>query len=199
MKTITPISGLLKIGRAAGIFAAFLFLLMITNTSCYEGRDGLPGKAFLAVEWEVDKPDYIDCGTPDIPPQFYYGTYYRAYPGVYFLYYEGDFYNGQAWGTYAWEMEYEIWVHPGERGGLGYNGAHGPDAFFQLVCSPYGPYKVNTVGKTAGKILVKETYKLIEETENGIVIEQKQDAYTLKITYRKVEPKHNHNTEVTDR
>ncbi len=113
--------------------------LVITSTSCKVGTDGRPGLAYIAFEWEESKPDYIDCGTSAVPPNFYYGTYYRISPGWYTAYYEGKVWTGQAYGSYAWEMDYEIWVNEGQRGGYGFNGRDGLNTYLDFVCSPYGP------------------------------------------------------------
>jgi hypothetical protein len=162
-------------------------LLMLTP-SCYVGADGRPGLAYIAFEWEVSKPDFIDCGTSSVPPNFYYGTYYRINPGRYTAYYDGKVWNGMAWGTYAWEMDYEIWVNPGQRGGYGYNGKDGMNTYLSFVCNPYGP-KLFRHDAYLRKAPVEADIIDSEILPDGDqVVEYRVDDYSVRITYRKAEP-----------
>lgn len=158
---------------------------LLIMTSCYKepirGLDGRPGNAFLAVTWVDGKPDFINSGNSAIPTVFDYGRFYLSYPGYYTFYYEGRLWNGYASALYAWEIEYEIWIHRGQPGGYGYNGADGPDNFFTMECSPYGPY------------IYLGTYKsdstgarIIERSEEAGEMELKGETHTIKMTYRKV-------------
>jgi hypothetical protein len=173
------------------LFAALVATsLLITNTSCTVGADGRPGLAYLSFEWEVSKPEYIDCGTPAVPPNFYYGTFYRTNPGLYTAYYDGKVWNGMAWGSYAWEMDYEIWILPGQRGGYGYNGKDGLNTYLTFVCSPYGP-KLFRSESYMRKGTPAEPTRIHEATTPGgeQVIEYTVNEYTIKVTYRAVEPR----------
>lgn len=122
-----------------GVMALGLMVISLLFSGCDEGRDGRPGRAYLSLEYQVDRPDYINAGTPDIPAVFEWGRPYRAYAGWYTLYYEGRIWNGFSYAYYAWEIDYEIWYESGSRGGYSYDGRDGMDNYFSLVCSPYGP------------------------------------------------------------
>ena len=174
----------------------FIWLLSITLgfilSSCeidHYGYDGRPGRAYLSLSWDVQEPDYLDVGTSSIPTVFYWDEFYRAYPGVFLLYYDGSIWNGRRWISYAWEMEYEIWQVPGEPGGYHYNGADGPDSYFTLVCSPFGPdiydeyiyYK-----KNEEKVDVDEKFESVNESGE---ISKTFKGFGVKIKYRKIEPR----------
>lgn len=164
-----------------------LLLITLLITSCYTepwyGRDGRPGYAFLTITWIDAKPDYIDAGTGDIPPVFEYGKYYSAWPGYYTLYYDGSFWNGQAWASYAWEVDYEIWAVNGEPGGPYCNGANGADNYFTVECSPYGPWVYGPGYKSTE---LPEGYELKESSEDRIVIEKKGPNFGITLIYKKV-------------
>jgi hypothetical protein len=178
--------------RMASMIVKSFLLIFITLlfASCYKepwyGYNGRPGEAFLALNWVDDKPDYIDAGTGSIPPVFQYGRYYRAYPGFYVMYYEGNFWNGQAHAFYAWEIDYEIWIMPGEPGGMYYNGANGPDNYFSIECSPYGPWIYGPGYKEAG---LPEGYELKENSGDEIVMEKKGTDFGITVTWKKVVPR----------
>lgn len=170
----------LKILAFAGLFIAL--------SSCCDdrGRDGRPGRAYLALEWEVDIPDYLDVGTPDIPATFEWGRYYRAYPGWYEVYYEGNYFNGSGNVSYAWEMEYEIWETEGERGGYYSDGEDGPDTFFDLLISPYGPLLDEYVDT---KVSPAADYKIISQSADSVEVLIEGERHSLHAIYRKVEPR----------
>lgn len=169
----------------------FLFILVTLLSSCYKepwyGKDGRPGNAYLAVDWVDDEPDYIDVGTSAVPPYFYWGEYYRAYPGIYQLYYEGEVWMGNRWAFYAWEIDYEIWRNEGEQGGAYYHGRDGADTYFTLECSPFGPlvYEDYKSGDT------KPGFEVLQDSDDEITILKTDKDFNLKITYRKVEQRVN--------
>ncbi len=161
-------------------------LLILGFTSCQKawyGRDGHPGDAFVSFSWQVSEPDYIDVGTGAVPPVFYWGESYKIRPGDYSLYYEGQVWAGSGWANYSWEVMYEIWEVSGEKGDWYYNGFDGPDNYFNIECSPYGPY-VSSAYKSSN---LSPAYELISESEDEIVVEQKADGMRMKITYQKTE------------
>lgn len=166
----------------------FLTLLVFTTPSCYVGTDGRPGLAYVAFDWEVEQPEYIDCGTSAVPPQFYYGTNYRINPGWYHCYYDGKVWNGTAWGSYAWEMDYEIWVNPGQKGGYGFNGRDGMNTYLNFVCSPYGPklFRRDDYLRKAKEVPVRST-EITPEDEQVSTYDLGE--YTVKMTIRKVAPR----------
>jgi hypothetical protein len=164
-------------------FIPILLTFVIFTTSCYKdppGRDGRPGKAFLSLTYEYEEPTYLDAGTGDIPPVFKWGEFYRAYPGWYTLYYEGEHWTGSHWAFYAWEVDYEIWENPGEPGGYHYNGRNGADNYFTLECSPFGPYSYSNYKKQ------KSTDFIIEsESYNEIVIRKDLNDFSMRIKYKR--------------
>ena len=173
-------------------------LLIVSLASCekaWHGTDGRPGDAYLALTWQIEEPTYIDAGTGAIPYRFYYGDYYRINPGYYSRYYEGVVWTGQYWGSYAWEVEYEIWEVAGERGDWYYNGQDGPDNFFDIEMSPYGPYVYSSYksGETDSK------YEIVEASDEKIIMVQKGDGMSLKATFKKVEPRNDLSKEIESR
>ena len=164
-------------------------LVTILITSCEPdyryGYDGRPGRAYLALNWELAPPEYIDAGTPDIPPYFKWGQFYRAYPGFYTLYYEGTIHNGPVHGFYAWEIDYEIWTTRGEPGGYYYNGCDGPDTYFTIFCNPNGPYTRSWMKMSEADAEIT----IVEDTGDIIVVMMEKNEYKMKLTYRKVEPR----------
>lgn len=165
-------------------------IILITSSSCQVGADGHPGSAYVTFEWEVEKPEFIDCGTTAVPPNFYYGTYYRISPGWYTAYYEGKVWTGTAYGTYAWEMDYEIWVNPGQRGGYGYNGKDGANTYMNFVCTPYGPkvYRHESYMRKAPEIEDYDQLKADIAPSEGVFEYQTED-FSIKVNYRKVTPR----------
>ena len=190
MKTHVKTPAEKKRRRIRSLYWLILPLIALIVTSCYKepwyGRDGRPGNAYLAVSWIDAKPDYIDAGTGDIPPVFEYGRYYKAWPGFYTMYYDGRFWNGQAHVSYAWEVDYEVWTVAGEPGGMYYNGANGPDNYFTVECSPYGPWVYGPGYKSAS---LPEAYELVKQTEEEIVIMREGTDFGITLTYKKVVPR----------
>lgn len=174
-------------------FRSYLLMItlagfVLTMTSCeddWRGVDGRPGQAFVSVAWEVAQPDYLDTGSPDVPAYFQWGRFYPANPGVYFLYYEGRIPNGYGYSLYAWEIEYSIWINMGEPGGYHYHGADGPDNYFTLVCSPYGPYIDNYY--KSGDLHKEVEIEKLSETEFKVKSTGKD--FSFEAIYRKVDPK----------
>ena len=163
-----------------------LIVSILIFSSCYietnhVGFDGRPGDAYLSLEWEYEAPTYLDAGTSDIPSVFTWGRYYLTRPGFYNLYYEGELWDGYDIAYYAWEIDYEIWRNPGAPGRLGgINGADGRDSYLTIILSPYGPF-TDSMNKSLSK------YKVIEEGKDKIVVEQKAEEFSIRITYKKVE------------
>jgi hypothetical protein len=169
----------------------FYFLLItLFITSCYTepwyGHEGRPGNAYLSITWIDAQPAYIDAGTGDIPPVFEYGRYYLAWSGFYSMYYDGRFWNGQAYALYAWEVDYEIWTVAGEPGGMYYDGANGPNNHFTVECSPYGPWVYGPGYKSAA---LPEGFELIENTDEKIIIKKEGTDFGITLTYKKVVPR----------
>lgn len=161
------------------VIAVLLILSLTACENAWYGYDGRPGHAFLALNWQETEPAYIDAGTDAIPPVFLWGEYYKIRPGDYSLYYEGSVWTGMAWARYSWEVFYEIWEIPGERGDWHYNGANGPDNFFTISCNPYGPY----IGNSYKSSDLSDGYTLITEDPAQTVVSQKLDGMEIRITY----------------
>jgi hypothetical protein len=178
-----------KIFRGIGRFGivALALIALFNLSSCYEGRPGRDGQAYIALTWLDDEPSYIDPGTSSIPAYFQWGRFYRATPGIYNLYYEGQIPVAYGVAHYAWEMDYELYEIAGERPCMYIDGEDGPDTYFTLECSPFGPYYMDeTEFKSA---VEKEGYALIEASEDEIVLQKESDAYGIRISVRKVNPR----------
>lgn len=164
-----------------------LFSLMYFSSCERYGSDGYPGKAFLSVNWDVSKPDYLDVGTSDIPAVFEWAAYYRAYPATNTLSYDGKVWKGTYWANYAWQVDYEIYENPGEKGGPNYNGRNGLNSYFDIVCTPYGP------DITSYDALIKpiETTYDVNSVPEKITIIKRDGNYSIKITYTQVKTPNN--------
>ena len=161
-------------------------MLLLMLTSCekdYWGYDGFDGRAYLALSWTDTEPVYIEPGTNAIPNIFYWDEYYRINPGIYNMYYDGEFWTGNGWIDYAWEVDYEIWINYGEPGGINYDGFDGIDNYFVLECNPFGP---NLFLDLKSKPLNKEI-EVLESSENKTSLLMKKEFFSMKVTYRKVE------------
>lgn len=171
-------------------FILAVFILITGLYACVPyGYDGMPGDSYLAVTWYRTQPDYLDVGTSDIPPVFEWGAFYRAWPGYYTMYYEGSYWNGYRYARYAWEMNYEIYRIAGEPGGPNYNGADGPNTYFTLECSPFGPeiYTDTRYYKKGNDQIEKpEKEMLTGQTDSVVVV---KNDLKLKLVYKKVEPR----------
>ncbi len=167
------------------VIAVLLILSLAGCQKAWYGHDGRPGDAYLSLNWRVSEPEYIDAGTGDIPPVFYWGQNYKTYPGFYNLYYEGRIWTGISWASYAWEVDYKIYEVAGESGGWYHNGQDGPDNYFLIECSPYGPF----IESTYKDAEVDLKYEIIEESDKEITVKQTGEGMEIMITYKKVEPK----------
>merc|ERR1711916_249908 len=141
------------------------------------------GRAYLAFTWTEHEPEYFDPGTYAIPDVFYWDEYYRISPGLYTMYYDGAYYDRGNLIEYAWELDYEIYITPGERGTPHYIGRDGVDNYFTLECNPYGPWMYQDFKSSE----ITPGLKVKEVSEEKIVIEKEMSNYTLKVTYKKVE------------
>lgn len=166
-------------------------IIVLIFASCkkdFQGRDGLPGRAFLGLTWYDIEPQYIDIGNTDIPYKFYWDEFYRVYPGNYTLYYEVSFWEDNIHKLYAYEIVYDIWINSGELGGTNYHGRDGADTYFTLELCPEGPYIIEEEDfKSTGKTLKLEK-ELINIGEKNEIITQKND-FGMKVVYKRVEPR----------
>jgi len=172
--------------------ATFMLLSVILLTSCekdYWGRDGNPGRAYLALTWYDNEPDYLDIGNTEIPHQFYWDEFYRVTPGFYNMYYEITY---ESWGfvkSRAFEMDYEIWEESGEAGRLNYNGQDGRDAYFTLELDKKGPSIYHELSYKSEDTQEPEIGNA--EINKNFTITQKKNGLGIKITWREVELKSN--------
>ena len=166
------------------MFIAVVLLLFLNSCQKeYWGYDGFDGKAFIALSWTGAEPDYIDPGTNAIPSDFYWDEYYRIHPGIYTLYYDGMVGTSNGWVEYAWEVDYEIWINYGEQGSRFYDGIDGLDNYFVLVCNPYGPDIFLDLKSKS----LNSNYEIISSTDDMKVVLTKNEYFSMKATYRKVE------------
>ena len=169
-------------GTTNKLLVIFILFSLVFFSSCERiGSDGYPGKAYLSVNWDVSKPDYLDVGTSDIPSVFEWGSYYRTYPGTYTLDYDGQVWKGTYWANYAWKVNYEVYENPGQKGGANYNGRNGMDSYFDIVCTPYGP----DISSYDASVKPDKNTDFNSIPEKITVI--KNDGhFSIKITYQKV-------------
>jgi len=167
----------------AKTFVVIFIISLMFFTSCEKyGTDGIPGKAFLSVNWDVSVPTNLDVGTSDIPAVFEWGTYYRAYPATNTLYYDGKVWKGTYWADYAWQVDYEIYENPGQKGGPNYNGKDGMNSYFDIVCSPYGP----NITSYDAKIKPNDNPYDLNSVPEIVTVIKSYGNYSIKITYKKV-------------
>lgn len=171
-------------------FAILLLLLIMLFPSCEEGNDGLPGFAFVAFTWIDTEPEYIEIENEFIPEIFYWDWFYRVDPGLYYIYYEGTQRRGGREHPYAWELEYEVYENPGERGKLFWqDGDDGPDAYFTIECSPFGPeiyYEEADIEKSTS---LNDEQEIVINTGDGMIVEKHHNNYSLRLIYKKVQPR----------
>ena len=100
-------------------------------TGC--GQPGADGEAYTAYSW-VYGPITIATNDPAFAglSTVYNGEFRKTSPGVY------DF-EYIAWDDSYWWGWYEIYVNPGEDGGLFGPGEDGTDLYFEVVCLSTGP------------------------------------------------------------
>ncbi len=165
------------------LFAGLILLFLSSCEKEYWGYDGFDGSAYLALSWSEAEPDYIEPGTYAIPNLFYWDEYYRINPGIYTMYYDGEFWDGYGWLEYAWEVDYEIWVNYGEEGSVFYDGRDGADNYFVVECNPYGPYVFMDFKSKA----VNPEYEVLQSSEDAISLLMKKENFNMKLSYRKVE------------
>lgn len=131
-------------------------------------------KAYLALTWTEDEPEYIDVGTNAIPDVFYWNDYYHIRPGFYSLYYDGLYSDGYDYIEYAWEVDYEIYTN---------DRYYDDDNYFSIDLNPNGPF-VYLDYKTA---TVNQNFKILENTETKITILKEEKEYSMKVSYKKVD------------
>ena len=195
MKTLpnNPLTGLSGFNRLRpAALTILLFSLLLSFSSCRKGLYGDDGWAFVSLTWIDDEPEYLEIENDFIPRVFFWDYYYRVEPGLYFIYYEGLHRRGGRVTPYAWELEYEVWVNKGERGKAYWQvGEDGPDAYFTIECSPFGPevfYEEVYPEKSAS---LNEDTEVVMNDGEVIIVEKQSENYTMQIRYRKVEPRNN--------
>lgn len=170
---------------ASILLAAALFLL----ASCEKGYDGWPGRAYVALAWYGDEPDYIELENEYIPSVFYWDEYYRVAPGFYWLYYEGHYRRGGRDYEYAWDMEYEVWENPGTRGKPFKDGEDGPDAWFTIELTPDGPEILYEESYPLKSAIPDKEAEIIVQNDDEIIIEKHNNNYSIRIRYKKADPR----------
>ncbi len=174
---------------ALALLLAAGFLLL---PSCYKGEYGQPGLAFVAFTWVEDEPEYIEIENEFIPPVFYWDWFYRVDPGHYYIYYEGVHSRRGRTNPYAWELEYEVWENPGKKGKHPWQiGPDGPDAYFTIELSPFGPEVFYEEVYPEKSAQLEDEPEIIMNNGDVIIIEKQSNNHSLRLTYRKVEPRKN--------
>lgn len=143
-------------------------IVVVNNTPGPYGRDG---RAFFGVSYEDYPPYSYWDNNPSIPYNPDLGYNYETHPGIYEFEY---FINPEEY----WYGTYEIWIYQGEPGGpYGEPGADGLDAYFMLICDPYG-YHMH----------YDESYKTINASISDtipVVIEGKDGQMNYRLTIKK--------------
>ncbi len=179
---------------APKINSALLSLLLLIPLSllfsCQKGDDPFPGLAFVAISYTVVEPEFIEMENPFIPELFYWDWFYRTDPGLYYIYYEGDRRVGGRSNPYAWEIEYEIWEYEGKRARYFWQeGETGPDAYFTIVCSPYGPEVHHEKDYPEKTTWDDDQIISAPGTEKEIIIEELSHNFGFRMRYRQVIPR----------
>jgi hypothetical protein len=163
-----------------------LFILSFSFSSCEKGELGQPGYAFVAFAWVDAEPDYIEIANEFIPAVFYWDWFYRVDPGLYAVYYEVK-HNRRA---YAWELEYEVWENPGKRAKYVWlEPTDGPDAYFTIELSPYGPEVIYEEVKVEKQGFIDDSDNYHTEIGQEVILEKQHEDYNLHLRYKRVEPR----------
>ncbi len=125
----TETKTLQKASLVITLLALAVFVAAVTGC----GRPGADGDAYIAYSWVVG-PITIATNDPAFAgaSYIYNGEFLRTSPGVY------DF-EYVAWDDSYWAGWYEIYVNPGEDGGIFSPGEDGTDLYFELACYSTGP------------------------------------------------------------
>lgn len=114
--------------------AVFIIAVVVTVAAVVGcGQPGADGDAYIAYSWAVG-PITIASNDPAFAgaSYVYNGEFLKTSPGVY------DF-EYIAWDSSYWWGWYEIYVNPGEDGGMFGAGEDGSDLYFELLCLSTGP------------------------------------------------------------
>lgn len=153
----------------------------VVNPPCNYGPNGADGFSFLALDYSSVAPDYIWGDNMAIPSAFYFGEFYNSAPGTFNLYYEGGYMQGCCFVEYYWDVEYNIWFHPGTSGGpCGQAGLNGADSFLTIWMDPEGPdfARINKKEDVDMKVeLDTPEKKIVEFTREGV---------SMKVVYTKL-------------
>ena len=186
-----PVPAWVRIQKLRLTLAAILLLAVaLLISSCEKGSYGEHGLAFVAFTWVEDEPEYIEIENEFIPAVFYWDWFYRVDPGLYYIYYEGNHRRGGRIIPYAWELEYEVWENPGKKGKAFWQpGDDGPDAYFTIELSPFGPEVIyEEVYHEKSAVPVEEQEDIISDSEE-FIIEKQSNNYNLRLRYKRVEPR----------
>lgn len=168
-------------------WVAILLTLPFSFSSCEKGEYGQPGYAFVAFTWVDAEPDYIEIANDFIPAVFYWNWFYRVDPGIYSVYYEGK-HNRR---SYAWELEYEVWENEGKRAKYVWvEPTDGPDAYFTIELSPFGPEVIYEEVKVEKQGYVDDSESHFLEFGQKVILEMHHEGYNLRLRYQRVEPRH---------
>lgn len=150
---------------------------------CTYGPNGVAGPAYFGLDWMTVQPDYIWTNNPAIPAVFQYDSYYNSMPGVFSLYYEGEFMEGCCLKSYYWDVTFEVWVNGGTAGGCGYTGVDGLPSYLMLIMGPYGPGEART---NKQKEDPNQLFREISRTDDEIVLEHEDGDIHVRATFKKL-------------
>lgn len=150
---------------------------------CSYGPDGYAGPAFFGLDYTTVEPSYIWTNNTAIPSVFRYGDYYNSLPGNFQLYYEGAFYDGCCLTEYYWDVYFDVWINGGTPGGCGYAGQDGLPSYLMMVMGPYGPGEHRTNKMAEAGIEVREVFR----TDDEIVTEYTKGDIVVKVTYKRLQ------------
>ncbi|MCQ2605809.1 MAG: hypothetical protein MJ204_04605 [Bacteroidales bacterium] len=108
-------------------------------SSCDMGEDGLPGDAYLKLNWSNEEPSYVYTNGA-VPANFKWDTYYLTKPGVYTIDFEYEYEHSHSTVVKPYAVDIEIFEIEGEYGRT--HGRDGKDAdkdvFFDIMLFPDG-------------------------------------------------------------
>lgn len=170
-------------------FLPLLLILaaLLLPAACEKGDDGWPGRAYVALSWYGHEPEFIEIENEYIPSVFYWDEFYRVAPGLYWVYYEGSYRRGGRDYAYAWELDYEVWENPGERGRPFKDGEDGPDAYFTVELTPEGPEIYHEDASYRKSAEDGNTPEIISNSGEEIILEKQDGNFSIRIRYRKTE------------
>lgn len=139
-------------------FTLTFFTLLLT--SC--GKDGSPGDAYLALDWDWYVDGYSD-DNPDLPGAISRNFDYSTSPGSYHCTYICSDGSGDVW---YWEYDYTIKINHGENGKLFRKGDDGKDRYHKMFLNGLYTPTFTVTEKNANKPLKEELHPFSIDEDN---------------------------------